>query len=551
MPKPTPRQVAPVLKLARSSPLGIGSERILSGLILTWAFLSFCFPLHDTDFWWHLKTGELILERGELPGVDWYTFMDWDKPWIDLHWGFQLLMTGLYHAGGSPLVILFKATILTLAVGIGMTAAGRTLPMWFKGLMWLPAIVAISGRGFERPEMLSQLFLACWLWIVIRLHERPRLVWLLPVIQLMWINCHTLFILGLIVGACYLLDRMVRQMSNGRWGLKPAPVDPAPVSLLWAGAAIVVAAFCNPYFEQGALFPLVVYRKFSIDQDFYSVRIGEFTRPINFVLRFGAKAFMNPYFMAEVILWCLTSVSFLWLASRRRWDVMRLLLFAGFSNLAWEATRNTNIFSIVAATVLCANCEDAILRGGPMWTRSRRATWGAGLLFLGLSCGVVTGTWNQIAERNKPFGFGEAPDWFAHEACRFAGQPGFPTYAFVAHNGIAGTYIYHNAPSHLVFMDGRLEVCSRRTFEIFDEIRFRMSRADRSWEMLMPRDDHGRLPVVVLDCRNSRLEINGMLQTEGWRLVYADHAATVFLEEKLSQSLELPSASLEPLMNPR
>ena len=64
-----------------------------------WLFLACCFPLTDTDLWWHLKTGQLILAEGRLPQVDWYTYTDFDKPWIDLHWGFQLLVTALYGRG--------------------------------------------------------------------------------------------------------------------------------------------------------------------------------------------------------------------------------------------------------------------------------------------------------------------------------------------------------------------------------------------------------------------------------------------------------------------
>src|SRR6185503_17094949 len=168
-------------------------EQVLLALMLLWTFLALCFPLYDTDFWWHLRTGQLIVEQGELPSVDWYTFVDFDKPWIDLHWGFQLLIAGLYYLGGPSLVVLAKAITITTAIAIAFAATGKSLPMWVRALLWFPAIVAITGRGYERPEMLSLLFLASWLWIIHRLETRPRLIWILPVIQVIWINCHALF----------------------------------------------------------------------------------------------------------------------------------------------------------------------------------------------------------------------------------------------------------------------------------------------------------------------------------------------------------------------
>ncbi len=39
---------------------------------------------------------------------------------------------------------------------------------------------------------------------------------------------------------------------------------------------------------------------------------------------------------------------------------MRVLLFAGFSHLAWKATRNTNIFAIVSVVVACENLAEAV-----------------------------------------------------------------------------------------------------------------------------------------------------------------------------------------------
>src|SRR5262245_45814658 len=160
---------------------------LLAGMLL-WTFLSLCYPLMDTDFWWHLKTGELILQEGRVPQVDWYTFIDVDHPpaWIDLHWGFQILITLLYRWGGVNLIILVKAAIITGAVAVAWFAGGRDLPAWARVALWILPIICISGRGYERPEMLSQLFLAGWLWMTREVERRPQLIWLLPVMQVLW-----------------------------------------------------------------------------------------------------------------------------------------------------------------------------------------------------------------------------------------------------------------------------------------------------------------------------------------------------------------------------
>lgn len=551
MSKPKPPSSAPA---TLSPPAQRLWERLLFGGLLAWTYLSLCYPLYDTDFWWHLKTGELILERGELPQVDWYTFTDQDQPWIDLHWGFQLFITLLYRLGGVNLVILAKAAVITAAVAVAWLAGGRGLPAWLKALLWVPAVICISGRGYERPEMLSQLFLAAWLWIARSVEQRPRLVWLLPALQIVWVNCHALFVLGLVVGAAYVADRVAREAAGGRLGLAPPADAPSPQALIRAGALVVAACLANPYFELGALFPLTLFRKFSVDYNFYSVYIGEFRPPIAFLRLRGWEGFTNIYLTAELLVWCLTAASFAWLLWRRgRWSVMRALLFAGFSFLAWKATRNTNIFALVCGAITCENLADAAPNPAQNPRPAGRAgmypVWIVATFLVGLIAAILSGAWTRVAETNKGFGLGEAPHWFIHDAAKFAGQPGFPRRAFVANNGQASVYTYYNAPARRVFMDARLEVCTRKTFEVYNDILGAMASANPAWQNIF-QENSGELPVVILDSRGSRAQINGLFQTPGWRLVFADRAAAVFLSNAQADRLSLPLVSPEPLMYP-
>src|SRR6516225_3736318 len=231
-------------------------NRVLLGGLLLWTYLSLCFPVYDTDFWWHLKTGEWIVEHGTVPQVDLFTFTEIGTPWTDLHWGFQILITMLYHLGGFNLVILVKAAIITLAVAVAWFAGGRDLPAWQKTALWIPAVICISGRGYERPEILSLLFLAVWLYVARHVEERPGLIWLLPLVTAVWVNCHALFVLGLVVGGCYVADCLARDFAQGRWGLARPAHEPPARTILWAGALVAVACLVNPYFEEGAKFPL-------------------------------------------------------------------------------------------------------------------------------------------------------------------------------------------------------------------------------------------------------------------------------------------------------
>jgi hypothetical protein len=531
-------------------------DNLLYALILLWVFLSGCTQMRSTDTWTHIRTGQLILERGHVPWVDWYTYTDSDNKWIDLHWLFQLLMAMLYELGGVGLLVLTKALCLVITVAIGWSATGTRLPTSLKAACWIMPIICLSGRALVRPEMLTLIFLAIWLWIILRAEERPRLLWWLPVVQIVWTNCHGLFVLGPVVGAAYFGDRVCRQLAGVRWGLKRV-TDTLPFShLLIVGTVTLLASLINPYFEEGAVYPLVLYGELT------DLGPLENESPIKFILEHG---FNNVYLLAEIGVWITTACSFVWLAREKRCDLMRLVSFLGFSVLAWQAQRNTNIFALVSAVMLCANCGEAIklraerlarLRSiSPVRTRSQTGTTAAvptrltqffcGIVAVWSVC-VVTDVWSKSVGDGLHFGIEEREDIYIHGAARFAGQPEFPKRAFVAQFGQAAVYLFHNAPERKVFLDGRLDVISHETEAEYYQILQAIAERNLVWEVAL-RDPQGNLPVIILDSRDSRPVINGLYVTPGWRIVFADATAAVFLDEDLADKLNLPAADPTPL----
>ena len=59
---------------ARPSPGLRLFDGCLIAAFLALTFLLGVFPLKDTDFWWHLRTGDLIRQTGQVPKIDLYTF---------------------------------------------------------------------------------------------------------------------------------------------------------------------------------------------------------------------------------------------------------------------------------------------------------------------------------------------------------------------------------------------------------------------------------------------------------------------------------------------
>ncbi len=186
------------------------TDGLLIGLFLALAFLLGVFPLKDTDFYWHLRTGDWIRQTGRVPRIDLFTFTREGEPWIDLHWIFQIAISWLHQRGGVVALNLAKCAVTCVALLLLVTARRRDWPVWVMLLAWLPALFVLSGRMYVRPETLTLLYLSIFLAVILRWDRSPRLVLLLPLVQVVWVNSHGLFVLGPIILVFGLVDAAIR-----------------------------------------------------------------------------------------------------------------------------------------------------------------------------------------------------------------------------------------------------------------------------------------------------------------------------------------------------
>ena len=93
--------------------------------------------ISDTDFWWHLKTGQYIYEHHALPVPDPFAYTsamgapayagEERTRYFNLthEWLTQWLVYGIYRAAGFGGVVLFRAALLTAFCGIAGWIAYR------------------------------------------------------------------------------------------------------------------------------------------------------------------------------------------------------------------------------------------------------------------------------------------------------------------------------------------------------------------------------------------------------------------------------------------
>ncbi len=300
------------------------AHRLADGFLLLLmgavAFALGCQELFDGDVWWHLRAGQWILDNRQVPTLDPFTFTSADQPWIDLQWLFEVILAVAYAAGGVRGMILMAAGAGTTALLVGVTARARCWPSWVVGACWLPALVAMSARLVPRPEILSFLAMAVYLSVLLRTDDHPALAWLLPAVQILWVNCHALFVLGTIILSAYLIGQLVDELA---WPVWARGGTPCKRGWRWwchvsgSAVSVVLACLANPYGFRGAFFPFVLFPKITRWGGPYKALIIEFVDLREYIQRQGLPALSGLY--TRITCWLLLAMplSFLVLAAWR------------------------------------------------------------------------------------------------------------------------------------------------------------------------------------------------------------------------------------------
>lgn len=180
-------------------------------------FTVFCYRRLDTDFGWHLTTGNYIRHNG-IPATDIYTHTAPNYPWINHEWGNDVIMSLLYQYGGYG--------ALSLVFGGLWTAGVCLFRKKQRFIVLLIATVAMLPYAGVRTQAWTVFGLALLLELITRGTKRSKLV-ILPM-MLIWVNLHGGFIIALAVLAYYWLKTRDRDWL-----------------LLFFGG--VLTSFINPY----------------------------------------------------------------------------------------------------------------------------------------------------------------------------------------------------------------------------------------------------------------------------------------------------------------
>lgn len=227
----------------------IRPEKLVAIFFLIGVSLYFITPLADSDFPWHVKTGEYIYQHREIPKTDPFSTASngsfTEKFILSQYWLAQVVFHIVFSKTGPFGIIMLRSLIFTGIIALIWSSMEKT-PLWLKTfVLYGAASVFLSYLG-ARPQLFSFLFAA----VVIILLEKFRTtssigpLIVLPFVMLIWANSHGGFIFGDVIIMIAALTETIKYffIKKSVNPLKPEMLLLLLVTILGS----ILASYINP-----------------------------------------------------------------------------------------------------------------------------------------------------------------------------------------------------------------------------------------------------------------------------------------------------------------
>ena len=198
----------------------------------------------DPDVWWHLRTGQWILEHGNLPKTEPFSVFGAGKPWAAYSWLFELLVLQLFKGLGLTGLVAYTAGMV-----VAITAALHRLTRRLQQDFTVALLLTFAGSfclislWTPRSWLFSILFFVLELDVLMQARKtgKMRELYWLPLLFALWANLHVQFVIGLLALAVLVGETLLA----GWWSAIETRIN--PVRLCAVSAACLLATLVNPY----------------------------------------------------------------------------------------------------------------------------------------------------------------------------------------------------------------------------------------------------------------------------------------------------------------
>lgn len=454
----------------------------------------------DPDLWWHLRTGQWIVETGSIPHVDPFSFTRAGHAWISHEWLSEVVFYEIWKHSGFGGLIVFSAVITTAGFLLLYFRCGD-IPHWAAAATSLGALASAPAWGV-RPQMFTFALTSLLLWLLERGERRPWVLLAIPPMFLLWLNLHAGFALGPALMLAYALGLLIEVvLGTSPW----RAVGPSIMRVLGLMLACLALVPLNPRGTQLYRYP-------------FDTLLSSSMR--SFIVEWFSADFHQARFTPYLLVW-LVLVAVLALRTNRPAArvLLPLILTAG---LSLDAVRHIPIFVLLAVPAIAKGLPVLSARADGPGRRLTRTQPTFVVIALMLMAAFAMTRW-AVLIRGQATAAAEAFPERAIEALQ-AGNYGERLFAYYDWGGYAIFKLY---PKYRVFVDGRADLYGNGLLHEFDTA----AQIRAGWRQVV---DEWKVRVVLVP-GNCALAQALMLDPD-WHMQYRDSQAVLLV--RVSQSGE-------------
>ena len=500
--------------LPRGSGVSLTAKWLVALLLLAVSAKDLFVPVRDPDFFWHLKTGEWIWEQRSLPDEFLFTASEQRSPAVvqrfamTSYWAAEVLYHLAYAVGGMGGIVVLRILLFSLLLLLLLRSRKEADDLVLLGLLVLAAIV-LSAYPEERPQYFSFVFAAVLLWLLERLRapgSAASLRWGaagVPVLMVVWANCHGGFVVGLGLMGIYVLAESIKRLHPA---LAPLPAERWRL-LLAAGGGGFVASLLNP--NSWHVFEVAILPAWATEF------VTEYRSTIA-AFRYGAEDAIIVYWMLLAIV--VATLLLTW----KKPDLTTIALTAVTGYFSFTQLRYIPFF-LVAALPAAARALSTPRLVRPARVAIAAAGLAAGLFYL-RDAGEMPGNLSRIAEVDR--------SRFPVDAADFIQREGLQGNLFNQYEW-GGYLLWRLAPAKS-FIDGRLT--DKGLLDTYNRILvgdFRPVDGRPFWKDHFAKHGIHYTVTTPFNLYNGKVTglIDVLLTDPGWAPVFVSPPSVVFAED--------------------
>ena len=160
----------------------------------------------DGDLPRHLLMGKVVLETGNIPTQELFSYVYENRPYTPHEWLAGVIYYLMYLTLGLNGVVFLASLLIAFAFWMLYSeAVAQKTSFLFTFLLMLLGAMVTSIHWITRPHLFTMLLLAVWVIFVDRL-SRGIIVrrWIFPALMFFWANIHAEYIAGFLVLIAYI-----------------------------------------------------------------------------------------------------------------------------------------------------------------------------------------------------------------------------------------------------------------------------------------------------------------------------------------------------------